>query len=274
MSRNLAPAPAGTIHVHGLTAGAPRSAGGNALLWLDDSDSAWIVVSGGVNLFAIAVHDGQAQGAREFLFRVEAGGLFFGLGRDVRATPDAHRGITLLAAGDLDTVVAPVTRAHVSTALQDDSATIAPMVAAYAKRAAGVHPRPALPCEHDLLASGATPDAFWLALDGLNDALLRDAVQRVRGTEAAQRERMAWRRRADAAVEADAVGLMSGLLSPGGTTPAGGTGVPLHDAMQHIARAVGVSFRFPATSQDDADPAGRARRIARSSAVGCRPVRL
>jgi NHLM bacteriocin system ABC transporter ATP-binding protein len=59
--------------------GTTREVAGNAPLWLDDPDSAWLVRSGPVDVFAVPPpHDGVA-GARRHLFRAEVGQLLCGV---------------------------------------------------------------------------------------------------------------------------------------------------------------------------------------------------
>ncbi len=71
---------------------------GNRPLPLDDGESVWVVYRGKVDVFAVRMHDGETVGARQHLFRIEAGQLLFGI-------PSAHDGLGLLAAGTAGTQV-------------------------------------------------------------------------------------------------------------------------------------------------------------------------
>ncbi len=83
----------------------PREILGNNPLRLDESDGAWFVRSGRVDVFALSPsRDGRA-GARRHLLRVEAGAVLFGVGGSGAA---AHGG--LLAVGSPGTRVLPVAR--------------------------------------------------------------------------------------------------------------------------------------------------------------------
>lgn len=89
--------------------GESRPCGSNTPLLLDDRNAMYVVVTGGVDVFAAPVRDGRLDGPREFLFRVEAGDLLPGFGFDSRART------TLIAVGSADTRVAPLDPRDVHT---------------------------------------------------------------------------------------------------------------------------------------------------------------
>jgi hypothetical protein len=185
MSPSVEPRVTGTTRVHGLPVGAPQSAGGNAPIRLDGSEEAWLVVRGTLHVFAVPVHADAGDGAREFLYHLEAGALCFGVGgyaarRDASGDTsgdaiDETDALSMLAVGDVDTVVAPVTRADLIAALADEPASVAPRIAAYVARV-----REALwsdASDHAACDAGVF-DA--LALDG-NGTRRRGALARARG---------------------------------------------------------------------------------------------
>jgi ATP-binding cassette subfamily C protein len=73
--------------------GASRESSGARPLLLD-GDLAWIVASGRVDVFAVAVRGGVPVGSRTHLFRVDEGGLLLGTG-----APGSERAVGLLAVG-------------------------------------------------------------------------------------------------------------------------------------------------------------------------------
>ncbi len=85
-----------------LTPDAPRAAGNNAPVWLDDTADSWLVISGELDVFAVPMRRGEIDGPRSFLFRAEAGALLFGVGYDDR------RRMTFLAVGGADATVSRV----------------------------------------------------------------------------------------------------------------------------------------------------------------------
>lgn len=82
--------------------GDSRPCGSNTPLLLDNRDAMYLVVSGGVDVFAAPVRDGRLDGPREFMFRLNAGELLPGFGFDSRGRT------TLIAVGSADTRVAPL----------------------------------------------------------------------------------------------------------------------------------------------------------------------
>jgi NHLM bacteriocin system ABC transporter ATP-binding protein len=59
--------------------GIRMEAGANAPVLLEDPDIVWLVAKGHVNVFAVTVLEDRPQGARDYLFTVEAGGLLPGV---------------------------------------------------------------------------------------------------------------------------------------------------------------------------------------------------
>lgn len=308
---------AGGTRVHGLPVWAPQSAGGNAPLRLDDHNGAWLVVHGTVHVFAAPVDAQAGDGAREFLFPVEAGGLVFGVGgagarvasgAQASGAP-ASSAVALLAVGDVDTVVAPVTRDDLVAALASahgtERASIRARLVAYASHArAALWPEASgtafdadrITVAGDPLAevlrlandidAGLSP---WPALDALHASVRRRAAQRVREHDAVRLARLDARRSADAAAESRAMATLTTLFARGGAAAGGGTGSALREALQLVGSAVGVTFEPGALAADASAPgaaapsasarpfgdlAERARHIALRSSVGCRAVRL
>lgn len=60
---------------------------GNAPLYLNSPDTAWIVRSGAMAVFAIVLTEGESQGIRRFLFEVNSGDVLLGFGSDLAAPP-------------------------------------------------------------------------------------------------------------------------------------------------------------------------------------------
>jgi ATP-binding cassette subfamily C protein len=262
--------------LHGIPVNHTRAAGSNAPLRLDDPATSWLVVSGAMNVFAVPMHDGVADGAREFLFRVEAGAMLFGFA----AAPDAV--LVIIAVGDVDTVVAPVSRADVDLALDDDPSRVLAHVETYAQRlheALVVDTSADSTDDDSLLALVCAPElslpgALWPALAAVQREAMRRASFRLQATDLARKTRVQARRTADSTAAARAFGTITGLLTPGATNGAVTTGSTVHDALQRIGREVGVSFRMPAYELRAADTAEQARQVALLSSVGCRQVRL
>lgn len=83
---------------------------GNRTFLLDDPDSAWVVYSGSVHVFAVQIEGGETVSARSHIFRGEAGHLMLGMGFD-----DPDRGIRLLVAGTPETRVLRCSRERIQT---------------------------------------------------------------------------------------------------------------------------------------------------------------
>jgi NHLM bacteriocin system ABC transporter ATP-binding protein len=89
-----------------LSGGTPVAAGGNRPLRLD-AERVWIVRTGRIDVFATALLDGEPDGPRYHLFRLEAGDPVFGVGEDA-----ASEG-ALLAVGGPGTTLAEFALAEV-----------------------------------------------------------------------------------------------------------------------------------------------------------------
>ena len=74
---------------------------------LDDPNAAWWVHKGHVDIFATRLEEGRPTGNRTHLFRVEQGGMVFGIG--CNHTEDGHPA-TLVAVGTADSELLPVDR--------------------------------------------------------------------------------------------------------------------------------------------------------------------
>jgi NHLM bacteriocin system ABC transporter ATP-binding protein len=105
-------------------------------------------------------------------------------------------------------------------------------------------------------------------------AMWRQAGARVRERDAARMARLDARRVADAAAESQALTAIGTLFARGSHAPTGSTGSALHDAMQLVGAAVGVTFERPMSSPPFATLAAHARHIALRASVGCRRVQL
>jgi NHLM bacteriocin system ABC transporter ATP-binding protein len=80
-------------------AGRPVIITGNRPVLLDDPDAAWVVYSGQVEVFAVAVTNGQPSGARRHLFSAHSGAALFGMdltGAPVGLVASAAPGTQLL----------------------------------------------------------------------------------------------------------------------------------------------------------------------------------
>ena len=312
MSPSVETRAAGATRVHGLPTGAPRSAGGNAPLRLDGSTDAWLVVRGTLHVFAAPVGTDANDGAREFLYHVDAGALCFGVGgvaarRDTddravhHAAPHAahhatHHAATngaasthaetlaIVAVGDMDTIVAPITRDELAVALAEEpAATIARLAAHVAHVRAALWPD-AVAGDADAGDANAghvgEDDGFdsatppWPALDAFHAAVRERAAQRVREHDIVRLARLEARRTADADAESQALATLTALFAGGRTAAVSGTGSALHDALRLIGETVGVTFVRPGSGPMAGDLAERARHLAIRSSVGCRAVRL
>lgn len=281
MSPSVEARAASASRMHGLPVGAPRSAGGNAPLRLDGSEDAWLVVCGTLHVFAVPVHGEAGEGAREFLYHIEAGSLCFGVGdRDAgdHALRDDATALAVIAVGDVDTIVAPVTRDDLVVALAEAPDTVRAQLTAYVGRV-----RDALwPAESDIDAlDGVVFDresvggpAPWSALDAMHAAVRHRAAQRVQERDSLRLARLEARRVADATAETQALASITSLFARGHTAAGGSTGAALHDALQLIGSTVGATFERAAVVPPASDLAECARHIALRSSVGCRTVRL
>ncbi len=285
MSPSVEPRAASASRMHGLPVGAPRSAGGNAPLRLDGSEDAWLVVCGTLHVFAVPVHGEAGEGAREFLYHIEAGSLCFGVGdRDAgdHALRDDATALAVIAVGDVDTIVAPVTRDDLVVALAEAPDTVRAQLTAYVGRvrdALWPAAQGADSTDHAIDNVVFGQEAFdgpapWSALDAMHAAVRHRAAQRVRQHDTVRMARLEARRAADATAETQALASITSLFARGHTAGGGSTGAALHDALQLIGSTVGVAFERTGVMPPAADLAECVRHIALRSSVGCRTVRL
>lgn len=269
MSPSVAVVAAGP-RVHGWYTGPARAAGANAPLSLADSDGAWLVVSGALNVFAVPCHDGPGStgGAREFLFRLEAGALSFGFAHAVR---EAALPVLVLAVGDADTVVAPVSREALQVAATDDPVQVVRSVGEYVAYVSGAVPEfsAEAPVDPDV-----APSFAWVRMDAYQAGLLRAIANRLRQHDAEHRDRLTARRQADREAERRALATITSLLARHGELLRDSTGSPLHDALRCLGEVLDVRFRPYVPPPGVKDLSERARAVALASTVGCREVRL
>jgi NHLM bacteriocin system ABC transporter ATP-binding protein len=81
---------------------APRAAGSNTPLFLNDPTMAWEVAHEGMDIFAVPLRNGEIDGPRQFLFEVPPGTLLLGAGYDARGRT------TLMAVGRGACTVSPI----------------------------------------------------------------------------------------------------------------------------------------------------------------------
>jgi len=280
MSLSVEPRAASALRMHGLPVGALRSAGGNAPLRLDGSEDAWLVVSGALHVFAVPVHGEAGEGAREFLYHLEAGSLCFGLGGGCagdHATRDAAPSLAVVAVGDVDTIVAALTREDLAEALAESPDTIRPQLTAYVEHVCAALRSTAPDTDANEVVFNQESfegPTLWSVLDTMHATVRHHAEQRVRERDTVQLARLAARRAADATAETQALASITSLFAGGHTAAGGGAVSALHDALQLIGSTVGVTFERAGVEPPDADLAEWARHIALRSSVGCRTVRL
>jgi NHLM bacteriocin system ABC transporter ATP-binding protein len=82
-------------------------AGANRPFLLDDPSLAWVVYSGKVDIFIVSLNNGEPQGSRRHLLRLDSGQAAFGLEKAAYGT-----GVALLAVGTSGTRVLRVPRAR------------------------------------------------------------------------------------------------------------------------------------------------------------------
>jgi NHLM bacteriocin system ABC transporter ATP-binding protein len=97
------------------TAGIVREAGSNRPLLLDAPDTFWVVQTGKVDVFVVPVQGGQPAGARQHLFRVQAGQALFGA--------QLSAGLGLLAVGAMGTRLLEVKQGEDRALMAGDEAT-------------------------------------------------------------------------------------------------------------------------------------------------------
>jgi NHLM bacteriocin system ABC transporter ATP-binding protein len=77
-------------------------AGGHQPIALDDPQTAWVVYTGWLNVFALSLEGGKVAGIRHHVLQAQAGQMVLSIGSDV---PVADRQIALIAVGGPDTGV-------------------------------------------------------------------------------------------------------------------------------------------------------------------------
>ena len=77
-------------------------AGGHQPIALDDPQTAWVVYTGWLNVFALSLERGKVVGIRHHVLQAQAGQMVLGIGCDA---PVADRRIALIAVGEPNTTV-------------------------------------------------------------------------------------------------------------------------------------------------------------------------
>jgi NHLM bacteriocin system ABC transporter ATP-binding protein len=128
-----------------------------APLTLDDEDTAWLVRSGAADLFFVKAEGGQPVGMRQHLFRVDAGGIMFGI-------QASNQGYVMVAVGTPDTILIRLPRASLQDRASDcgNDELISPAVEGWVEHLSAaltrnIYPRPTIDL---MLQQGglATPD--------------------------------------------------------------------------------------------------------------------
>ena len=95
--------------------GAPRRLTGNRLMWLDNPERAWVVLSGSVDIMLSETANGAPSGSHHFLFALAPGDAMFGV-----KVPDDGDNIALVAIGLAGTTVVEVDMAVIRSLGRSD----------------------------------------------------------------------------------------------------------------------------------------------------------
>ena len=131
------------------TRGDTREAGSNAPILLEEPDLVWAVVEGKVDVFAVRVHDGRAEGARDYLFSASAGDVLFGM------EPEWADEVGLLAVGNAGTRVVRATLDTFKALGREHAAEACDMIDRYVLNFSGAVSRRSTPRFDLLLEPGA-----------------------------------------------------------------------------------------------------------------------
>ncbi|MCL6612781.1 MAG: NHLP bacteriocin export ABC transporter permease/ATPase subunit [Peptococcaceae bacterium] len=252
---------------------------------LTDPRGVWLLESGKVNVFSVAIKGDGVAGARDFLFEVEAGGLLFGLNPEGPEDEDEEKKIALLAAGlpgtrlwrvELDVFIQ---RVKLSGGADMFLLPLERWVKALAGSAGAAEPP-----EVRLLPSAGEPIQVRYAgesdaplpLDSFHKASLRAVAGCRRKREEAERRRFRQKAGQDRLYFENAIKDMASVAQPGlkEGVRAATAGDPLFAACSLVGRAMNIEIVPSPRAAQDMPAKDPLRDIARASRIRIRQVAL
>ena len=225
---------------------------------LDDPSAAWVVESGSVGLFRVALSDGEPAGRRRFFFSCGPGEAFYGV--------PAGAGEPALVAVALEEATLGVAAAEGAP------------VARWIERWDDCLGRLEFDGREDLdrMLGGGGSEGAGAGLDDLVAAFHRDLVERIRELETEEEReaeaRFVERERRSKEVALEAVGRLASVLEPAEGPPPHGS--DLFVAASAVGQALGIAMRPPASWEEGAGLIEPVEMIARASHVRVRKVQL
>ncbi len=244
-----------------------RRVPGNQLLVLDDPQAIWVVQSGAVALFTLAVNQGLATGTRRYLFSCQVGDAIF-TAIDLEDSP-----LELLAVSLMETVLLKLDRHHVANGLLENDDTTIALVETWCdhlNRLGIPQPRP-------------QPPLTLTDLDQYHTHFLSQLARLLVQEQTDELLRLQARAAYDRQLEKETIAELAGLLTPNtdpstnylaGPPDVATAYLPLYQAMQAVGKSLGAPIRLPLNLEDLNRGKLPLEAIARASRLRCRRVLL
>lgn len=229
---------------------------GNQSLLLDDPQTVWIIKSGAFALFAVAVKDGVADGPRHYLFSVAAGEALFGMRTD-------DKPYRIIAVSLLSAVVEKLTATV---------AEILPLAARWLQQFT-IFPSVVSPSSICDLWAIQDWEKLQCHLQDIHREFYRSLKELQQQENAVKLAQFQERQRLNRQATLSAVGELADLVKrqPVEFFP---QGTPLLIAAGAVGRALGITIRPPARSEDMKRVKNPLEAIARASRMRIRQVVL
>jgi ATP-binding cassette subfamily C protein len=241
---------------------------GNEPLLLDDSKTVWVIQSGSMALFAVRLKDGVLEGTRHYLFSTRVGEALFGVAPNLNGNP-----YKILAVSVEETVLLKLTEEGFGELLSDANSQAIALVKNWSDRLcsvfSGVVTLPIL--DISTIQSWDTQAQETLANFYTECLRCLEQLEQQKYTE--ELAQFTERERLNRQLAEGALGELASVLKPQ-EAAFFQEGTPLLIAAGAVGRALGITIRPPARSEDLKRVKDPLEAIARASRIRMRRVLL
>jgi len=241
---------------------------GNEPLLLDDSKTVWVIHSGSMALFAVRVKDGALEGTRHYLFSARVGEALLGVAPNLNGNP-----YKILAVSVEETVLLKLTEEGFGELLSDANSQAIALVKNWSDRLcsvlSGVVTLPIL--DTSTIQSWDTQAIETLANFYTECLRCLEQLEQQKYTE--ELAQFTERERLNRQLAEGALGELASVLKPQ-EAAFFQEGTPLLIAAGAVGRALGITIRPPARSEDLKRVKDPLEAIARASRIRMRRVLL
>jgi len=241
---------------------------GNEPLLLDDSKTVWVIQSGSMALFAVGVKDGALEGTRHYIFSARVGEALFGVAPNLNGNP-----YKILAVSVEETVLLKLTEEGFGELLTDANSQAIALVKNWSDRLcsvfSGVVTLPIL--DISTIQSWDTQAQETLANFYTECLRCLEQLEQQKYTE--ELAQFTERERLNRQLAEGALGELASVLKPQ-EAAFFQEGTPLLIAAGAVGRALGITIRPPARSEELKRVKDPLEAIARASRIRMRRVLL